>query len=109
MQLEKMNLLLGGVMGVLWLFLISSVIATIVMFVNLNSEGDERKKAIILHASSRSFHILATGIGIYFVSQIIKGVFLNEKMMGINPVIAMALTSILYTVNLYHYKRKMGE
>ncbi|MBC8589986.1 hypothetical protein [Wansuia hejianensis] len=79
------------------------------MFVNLNSKGDERKTAIILHVSSRSFHILATGVGIYFISQIIRSIFLNVKIIGINPIIAMALTSVLYTINLYYYKRKMGN
>ncbi len=108
MEIEKFTVLLSGVMIIFWLFLIISIISIIVMFVNLNKKGDERKKAIVLHASTRSFHVLATSIGIYFISQIIRSLFLNEKIIGINPFIAISLTSILYTINLYHYKRKMG-
>lgn len=106
---KKITFILGGIIAIMWLFLIASVIGTIIMFVNLNSKGDERKKAIVLHASSRTFYILATAIGIYFVSQIIRSIFLNEKIIGINPVVAITLTSILYTINLYYYKRKMGN
>lgn len=109
METKNMTILSGGIVIALWMFLIVSIIGTIIMFANLNSKGDERKTAIILHASSRTFYILAAGIGIYFISQIIRSTFLNEKIIGINPVAAMALTSVLYTINLYYYKRKMGD
>lgn len=108
MRSEPISILLSGIMIIIWLMLILSAIAAIIMLINLNSKGDERKRAILLHSGSRSFQILAISISIHFVSQLIRVIFLKETIMGINPIVAISLTSLLYTINLFYFKKKMG-
>ncbi|MGX7108661.1 hypothetical protein [Facklamia miroungae] len=95
------NLLLG----LLWLFLIVSMIGTVVMIILLIKRGDERKR-LILNKSAISAFITAV---ILFVIHIIWKIFFEqESSFGLesNPAIYLGLVSIVFNTAYLINSRK---
>lgn len=93
--------------SLLWLFLVASILCTLVMIVTLVKQGDERKKYIV---NKSALTALTVGI-IFFILKIIWNIFLEQNL-GIgfedSPIIYIGIISmafnVSYLINMEKYR-----
>ena len=92
-------------LGLLWLFLVASLICTLIMIVTFVKKGDERKRYIV---NKSALTALAVGI-IFLIINIIWNIFF-EKNSSIgfedNPIIYVGIISIAFNISHLINNRK---
>ncbi|MFN0604143.1 hypothetical protein [Facklamia hominis] len=94
-------------LGLLWLFLVASIICTLIMIVTLIKKGDERKGYVV-----RKSGLTALVVGIIFlIINIIWNIFFEQNSsIGFedNPIIIVGIISIAfnisYLINIRKYR-----
>lgn len=94
-------------LGFLWLFLLASLICTLVMIVTLVKKGDERKNYIVKKSS-----LVALVVGIIFlIANIIWNIFFEQNSriaFEDSPIVYIGIISIAfnisYLINLRKYR-----
>ena len=86
-------------------FLVLGIISIILTLWSILKKGDERKKAIILHASHWTFIQI---IVILFINIIYYIGIIKEQVKGINSIVFLSIIGIIYLVNLLISKKKYG-
>ena len=91
--------------SLLWLFLVASLICTLVMIMTLIKKGDERKKYIV---NKSGLTALAVGI-IFLIINIIWNIFFEQNsQIGFedNPIIYVGIISIAFNISQLVNMRK---
>lgn len=92
-------------LGLLWLFLVASLICTLIMIVTLIKKGDERKGYIV-----RKSGLTALVVGIIFlIINIIWNIFFEQNSsIGFedNPIIYVGIISIAFNISYLINMRK---
>ena len=92
-------------LGLLWLFLVASLICTLIMIVTLIKKGDERKGYIVKKSGLTA---LVVGI-IFLIINIIWNIFFEQNSsIGFedNPIIYIGIISIAYNISYLINMRK---
>ena len=92
-------------LGLLWLFLVASLICTLIMIVTFVKKGDERKRYIV---NKSALTALAVGI-IFLIINIIWNIFFEENSsIGFedNPIIYVGIISIAFNISYLINMRK---
>lgn len=91
--------------GLLWLFLVASLVCTLIMIVTLIKKGDERKGYVV-----RKSGLTALVVGIIFlILNIIWNIFLEQNSsIGFedNPIIYVGIISIAFNISYLINMRK---
>lgn len=97
---------------IIWAVLFSilgiSAILIIVTLISLPQLGDERKNFIKMKAQSFTFAIVIGYVLIQLFKKIYINIWKNGSYEGINPVIFLITTSIIYLSSLLFFKKKYG-
>ncbi|MDU6784396.1 MAG: hypothetical protein E6425_08170 [Peptoniphilus harei] len=92
-------------LGLLWLFLVASLICTLIMIVTLIKKGDERKGYVV-----RKSGLTALVVGIIFlILNIIWNIFFEQNSsIGFedNPIIYVGIISIAFNISYLINMRK---
>lgn len=90
------------------MFLVVSVICSIVMLISVSKQGDERKKYILSKTCTQSFLIYT---GILFIDVIYTVFFEKYSNFVIEntPIVSLGLISIIFTISIFINKRKYGS
>lgn len=95
------------VLGLLWLFLVASLVCTLIMIVTLIKKGDERNGYVVRKSG---LTVLVVGI-IFLILNIIWNIFFEQNSsIGFedNPIIYVGIISIAfnisYLINMRKYK-----
>ena len=92
-------------LGLLWLFLVASLICTLIMIVTFVKKGDERKRYIV---NKSALTALAVGI-IFLIINIIWNIFFEQNSsIGFedNPIIYVGIISIAFNISYLINMRK---
>ncbi|WP_099320143.1 hypothetical protein [Anaerococcus sp. Marseille-P3625] len=93
------------VLGLLWLFLVASLVCTLIMIVTLIRKGDERKGYVV-----RKSGLTALVVGIIFlILNIIWNIFFEQNSsIGFedNPIIYVGIISIAFNISYLINMRK---
>ena len=92
-------------LGLLWLFLVASLICTLIMIVTLIKKGDERKGYIVKKSGLTA---LVVGI-IFLIINIIWNIFFEQNSsigFGDNPIIYVGIISIAFNISYLINMRK---
>ncbi|EKB53908.1 hypothetical protein [Facklamia hominis] len=92
-------------LGLLWLFLVASLICTLIMIVTLIKKGDERKGYIVKKSGLTA---LVVGI-IFLIINIIWNIFFEQNSsIGFedNPIIYVGIISIAFNISYLINMRK---
>ncbi|HAP5615540.1 TPA: hypothetical protein IU069_002402 [Enterococcus faecalis] len=93
------------VLGLLWLFLVASLVCTLIMIVTLIKKGDERKGYVV-----RKSGLTALVVGIIFlILNIIWNIFFEQNSsIGFedNPIIYVGIISIAFNISYLINMRK---
>ena len=92
-------------LGLLWLFLVASLICTLIMIVTLFKKGDERKGYIVKKSGLTA---LVVGI-IFLIINIIWNIFFEQNFsIGFedNPIIYVGIISIAFNISYLINMRK---
>ena len=91
--------------GLLWLFLVASLVCTLIMIVTLIKKGDERKRYVV-----RKSGLTALVVGIIFlILNIIWNIFFEQNSsIGFedNPIIYVGIISIAFNISYLINMRK---
>ena len=91
--------------GLLWLFLVASLLCTLIMIVTLIRKGDERKGYVV-----RKSGLTALVVGIIFlILNIIWNIFFEQNSsIGFedNPIIYVGIISIAFNISYLNNMRK---
>ena len=91
--------------GLLWLFLVTSLVCTLIMIVTLIKKGDERKRDVV-----RKSGLTALVVGIIFlILNIIWNIFFEQNSsIGFedNPIIYVGIISIAFNISYLINMRK---
>lgn len=97
---------------IIWAVLFSilgiSAILIIVTLVSLPQLGDERKDFIKMKAQSFTFAIIIGYALIELFKKIYINIWKNGSYEGINPIIFLITTSIIYLISLLFFRKKHG-
>ncbi|PZX02453.1 putative membrane protein DUF2178 [Psychrobacillus insolitus] len=96
------------VLTVLFIILGISAILIISTLVSLPQLGDERKNLIKMKAQSFTFAIVIGYALIEIFKKIYINIWKNGSYEGINPVIFLITTSIVYLSSLLFFRKKNG-
>jgi len=96
------------VLNVLFIILGISAILIISTLVSLPQLGDERKNHIKMKAQSFTFAIIFGYVLIELFKKIYINIWKNGSYEGINPVIFLIITSIIYLSSLLFFRKKYG-
>ena len=92
----------------IFIFLIISVLCTIIMLISIFRKGDERRKYILSKTCTHTF-LICTGI---LLADVIYTVFLEKIVrfsVGNIPIFYLGLVAIVFTISLFVNKRKYGS
>ena len=91
--------------GLLWLFLVTSLVCTLIMIVTLIKKGDERKGYVV-----RKSGLTALVVGIIFlIINIIWNIFFEQNSSIVfedNPIIYVGIISIAFNISYLINMRK---
>ncbi|OCN00881.1 hypothetical protein A7X67_10595 [Clostridium sp. W14A] len=92
----------------IYIFLIVSVICTIIMLVSIFRQGDERRKYILSRTCTHTFLICT---GILFLDVIYTVFFERYTHFTVQnmPVFYLGIVAIVFTISLFVNKRKHGN
>lgn len=102
---------LWGLLAI-WLpliLLLIFLILIVVMFVSLAKQGDERRRMIVQTTSANTFAVSVVYILFCAIEGIIRSIAHGEPMEEMNPIVTLTVISIIYSIELFYYKRKYGD
>lgn len=89
--------------------LLVSVIAIAVMLVSLSRRGDERRRMIVQATSARTFLFMVSLLCLSVLIGLIPAAMGQGAVWpNLNPLILLALLSVIYAVHLAYFSRKYG-
>ena len=98
-----------GVVGVLACDILKAMLAVIAaMFVSLGKQGDERRRMIVEKAGAGTLAVLA----VYFLycvgESLVRSIAWDLPAEGLNPLVTLTVTALVYTAHLLYFKKKYG-
>lgn len=102
---------LWGLLAI-WLpliLLLIFLILIVVMFVSLAKQGDERRRMIVQTTSANTFAVTVLYLLFCFIEGIVRSVAQGEPIEKMNPIVTLTVISIIYSIELFYYKRKYGD
>lgn len=92
-----------------WVVLALSLVCILWMFFSLARQGDERRKAILTRACCHTFYTVVVLLVLGVAESLFRSLTgADYPSVEFNALILLALVAVLYTVNLFWCKRKMG-
>lgn len=85
-----------------------AVIAMVSMLISIRKDGDERRKMIVQKSCANT---LIFALIYLLLTSILKvlAVFMLDDDFDINPISTMAIISVIYLLQVRHYKKKFGD
>ena len=97
---------------IVWLplfLLLIFLILIVAMFISLAKQGDERRRMIVQTTSANTFAVSVVYILFCAIEGIIRSIAHGEPMEEMNPIVTLTVISIIYSIELFYYKRKYGD
>ena len=95
-------------MGLFLLFLLAMLAVITAMFVSLGKQGDERRRMIVEKAGAGTLAVLA----VYFLycvgESLVRSIAWDLPAEGLNPLVTLTVTALVYTAHLLYFKKKYG-
>ena len=97
---------------IVWLplfLLLIFLILIVAMFISLARQGDERRRMIVQTASANTFAVTVVYILFCAIEGVVRSIVRGEPMEEMNPIVTLTVISIIYSIELFYYKRKYGD
>lgn len=88
--------------------LLVSVIAIAVMLVSLSRRGDERRRMIVQITSARTFAVTVAYLCLNVLIGLLSSAAGSAVWPALNPLILLAVLSLVYALHLAYFSRKYG-
>lgn len=97
---------------IVWLplfLLLIFLILIVAMFISLARQGDERRRMIVQTASANTFSVTVLYLLFCAIEGVVRSIVRGEPMEEMNPIVTLTVISIIYSIELFYYKRKYGD